>query len=177
MDNFFATINKIINSPVWILAFYVFLFCVVVLWLSLVFWTLKDARKRIEDPLVVAVAVATSFILPFMGTLVYAILRPAEYLAEARERELEMRAMEQELQALRACPSCGELVRPDYLVCPSCRRRLRSSCPTCGRVLEPGWKICPYCAQELKVRRVPPPLEEPARPSGLEEPSGVAESR
>lgn len=160
MDNLFETINRIISSPLWMLALYVFAFCVAVLWLALVFWTFKDARKRIDDPIVVGVAVLTSLILPFMGTLVYAILRPAEYLAEVRERELEMRAMEQELQALRACPACGELIRPDYLACPSCRRPLRSSCLTCGRVLEPGWKICPYCAQDLKVKRVPPPVDE-----------------
>lgn len=160
MDNFFETINKIISSPYWMLALYVFAFCLVVLWLVLVFWTYKDARKRIDDPIIVGVAVLTSLILPLMGTVVYAILRPAEYLAETRERELEMRAMEQELLVLRACPSCGELVQPDYLACPSCRRQLRSACPSCDRVLEPGWKICPYCAHDLKARRVPPPVDE-----------------
>ena len=160
MDELFDTVNRIIGSPLWTLAGYVFGFCVVVLWLALVFWTYKDARKRIEDPVIVAVAVLTSLILPFMGTVVYAILRPAEYLAEVRERELEVRAMEQELEVLRACPSCGELIRPDYLACPSCRRPLRSACPSCDRVLEPGWKICPYCAHDLKARRVPPPADE-----------------
>ena len=70
---------------------------VVVLWLSLVFWTLKDGRKRIEDKLIIAVAVLTSLVFPFIGTLVYTILRPSEYLSDVRERELEMRAMEQEL--------------------------------------------------------------------------------
>ena len=98
MDELFETVNTIIGSPLWTLAGYVFGFCIVVLWLALVFWTYKDARKRIDDPVIVAVAVLTSLILPFMGTVVYAILRPAEYLAEVRERELEVRAMEQELQ-------------------------------------------------------------------------------
>ena len=156
----FETINKIISSPLWVLAVYVFVFCLVVLWLALVFWTYKDARKRIDDPIIVAVAVLTSLVLPFMGTLVYAILRPAEYLAEARERELEVRAMEQELQTMRACPSCGELIRPDYVACPSCRRPLRSTCPSCDRVLEPGWKLCPYCGHDLKPSRVAPPVDE-----------------
>lgn len=161
MDNFFETINNIIRSPYWMLTLYVFAFCLVVLWLVLVFWTFKDARKRIDDPIIVGVSVLTSFVLPFMGTVVYAILRPAEYLAETRERELEMRAMEQELQVLRACPSCGELVRPDYLACPNCSRPLRSACPSCDRVLEPGWKLCPYCAHDLKAKRVAPPADEP----------------
>ena len=160
MDDFFDTINKIITSPYWTLALYVFAFCLAVLWLVLIFWTFKDARKRIDDPIIVGVCVLASLILPFMGTVVYAILRPAEYLAETRERELEMRAMEQELQVLRACPSCGELIRPDYLACPNCRRPLRAACPSCDRVLEPGWKLCPYCAHDLRARRVAPPPDD-----------------
>jgi RNA polymerase subunit RPABC4/transcription elongation factor Spt4 len=159
VDNLFNTINKIISSPYWMLALYVIMFCAVVLWLVLVFWTYKDARKRIDDPVIIGVAVLTSLVLPYIGTLIYAILRPAEYLAEARERELEMRAMEQELHTLRACPSCGEVIRPDYLACPSCRRPLRAACPNCDRVLEPGWKLCPYCAHEVRTRRVAPPVD------------------
>ena len=164
MDSLFETINKIIGSPLWTLALYVLVFCVVVLWLALVLWTYKDARKRIEDPVIVGVSVLTSLVLPFMGTVVYAILRPAEYLAEVRERELEVRAMEQELQIMRACPSCGELVKPEYVACPNCRRTLRSTCPSCDRVQEPGWKLCPYCGYDQKNRRVPPPplVEETA---------------
>lgn len=161
MDSLFETINKIIDSPLWMLSVYIFAFCLAVLWLALVFWTLKDARKRIEDPIIVGVAVLTSLVLPFMGVLVYAILRPAEYIAEARERELEVRAMEQELQIMRACPACGEVIRPDYVACPSCRRPLRSACPACDRVLEPSWKLCPYCGHDPRARRVPPPVDEP----------------
>ena len=48
MDSLFETINKIISSPLWTLALYVLAFCVVILWLALVLWTYKDARKRIE---------------------------------------------------------------------------------------------------------------------------------
>ncbi len=161
MDSAFETVNSIIDSPVWMLSLYVFLFCVVVLWLALVFWTYKDARKRLEDPIIIGVAVLTSLVLPYMGTLIYAMLRPAEYLVEARERELEVRAMEQELQIIRACPACGELIRPDYLACPSCRRVLRSTCPACDRVLEPSWKLCPYCGHDPRAKRIPPPVDEP----------------
>ena len=46
------------------LALYVILFCAVVLWLVLVFWTYKDARKRIDDPVIVGVAVLCSLVLP-----------------------------------------------------------------------------------------------------------------
>jgi len=163
LDSVLSTVNKIIDSPLWMLSAYVFLFCLAVLWLALVFWTFKDARKRIDDPIIVGVAVLTSLVLPYMGTVVYAILRPPEYLAEVRERELEVRAMEQELQVMRACPSCGEVIRPDFVACPSCRRPLRSICPSCDRVLEPGWKLCPFCGHDPRAKRVAPPLDEPTQ--------------
>lgn len=161
MEEFSENIQKILGSPYWGLSFYVLVFCLAVLWLALVIWTYKDARKRIDDLVIVIVAVLTSLVLPYMGTLIYAILRPAEYLAETRERELEMRAMEQELQIMRACPSCGEVIKPDYVACPTCRRALRATCPTCDRVLEPTWKLCPYCGQDPRAKRVAPPSEEP----------------
>lgn len=159
MENLFDTINNVLKSPLLKLAWYLLWFMVVVLWLSLVFWTLKDGRKRIEDKLIIAVAVLTSLVFPFIGTLVYTILRPSEYLSDVRERELEMRAMEQELMAVRACPNCRELVREDYVVCPKCRKTLRSLCTSCGRPLEYSWKICPYCANEVVPRRAPTAVE------------------
>lgn len=168
MDQLSETVNKIIESPIWRLSFYVFLFCVVVLWVAMIIWTYKDARKRIDDLVIVSVAVLTSLVLPYLGTLIYTILRPAEYLAESRERELEMRAMEQELQTMRACPSCGELIRPDYVACPNCRRPLRSACSSCEKVLEPTWKVCPYCGRDPRATRVPPPTGEPGDSERLE---------
>jgi hypothetical protein len=153
LENTFETIRSILASPVWGFVWKLLLFSVGILWAALVLWTLKDARKRIDDWLIIVVAVATSLVFPFIGTLVYTILRPAEYLADARERELEMQAMELELRQIRNCPNCKEPVRDDYLVCPSCRRNLRLICPSCGRPLEYSWKACPYCALDLEMRR------------------------
>jgi RNA polymerase subunit RPABC4/transcription elongation factor Spt4 len=160
VDNLFTTINDIIKSPLLKLAWYLLWFMMVVLWLALVFWTLKDGRKRIEDKLIIAVAVLTSLVFPFIGTLVYTILRPSEYLSDVRERELEMRAMEQELMSVRACPNCRELVRDDYVACPKCRKTLRATCESCGRPVEYSWKICPYCAYDVGPRRAPTGVED-----------------
>jgi RNA polymerase subunit RPABC4/transcription elongation factor Spt4 len=151
VENLFQNINDIIASPIWTLLWYLLWFSIITLWLSLVFWTLKDARKRIEDKLIVAVAAATSLVFPFIGTLVYVMLRPAEYLSDVRERELEMRAMEVELRGVRACPNCREPVREDFIVCPKCRKQLRTMCTTCGRPMEYSWKVCPYCGQEAAL--------------------------
>ncbi len=167
MDNLFESINNILQSPLLRLAWYLLLFSVAVLWLALVFWTLKDARRRIDDALIIVVAVLTSLVFPFIGTLVYTILRPAEYLDDIRERELEMRAMEQELMSTQLCPNCRTLVRDDYIVCPRCRKQLRSTCVSCERPLERSWRVCPYCGEETDQqvsRPEAPALEETAEP-------------
>ena len=71
----------------------------VVMWLALVYWTYADARRRIADPLLVGCATAAS-LFPFVGTIVYMIVRPPEYLDDVRERELEMQAAEARLAEL-----------------------------------------------------------------------------
>src|SRR3954465_10722427 len=68
----------------------------VVLWLALVYWTYADARRRIEDPMLVGCAAAAA-LFPFIGTIVYMIVRPPEYIEDRRERELEIAAAEARL--------------------------------------------------------------------------------
>src|SRR4028119_1029629 len=75
------------------LAVNLILLILVVVWIALIVYTFLDARRRIDDPVLVACATVASFI-PYVGTAVYAILRPPEYLDDARERELEIKAAE-----------------------------------------------------------------------------------
>jgi hypothetical protein len=121
------------------------------IWLALVFWTFADARRRIADPLLVACATAASLFFPFLGTIVYAIVRPPEFLADVHERELEIAAAEARLNQAEGmhCPHCDFEIEKTFLRCPSCLRRLKEPCTTCGRPLDPRWKICPYCEAEV----------------------------
>jgi hypothetical protein len=122
----------------------------VVVWLALVYWTYADARRRIADPLLIGCATVAS-LFPYVGTVVYMIVRPPEYLDDVRERELEMQAAEARLAQLgyHLCPHCDFEVEKDYLRCPSCMRKLKDPCQTCGKPLDPHWKICPYCESEI----------------------------
>jgi hypothetical protein len=121
----------------------------VVIWLALIYWTYSDARRRIADPMLVGCATLCS-VFPFLGTIVYVIVRPPEYLDDARERELEIAAAEARLAELdQGCPYCGFRVESNFLRCPSCLRRLKEPCQTCGKPLDPLWKICPYCESEI----------------------------
>jgi hypothetical protein len=144
------------------------LLSLVVLWLALVYWTYADARRRMEDPMLVGCAVAAAM-FPFIGTIVYMIVRPPEYLEDRHERELEIAAAEARLASLEstACPYCGFEIESSFLRCPSCLRRLKEPCSVCGKPLDPRWKICPYC--EAEVGHVAEPRrrgERPLRASG-----------
>jgi hypothetical protein len=132
------------------LAVNLLLLFLVVIWLALIYWTFADARRRIADPLLVGCSTAAS-VFPFVGTIVYLIVRPPEYLEDVRERELEIQAAEARLSTLEHlhCQYCGFEVEKDFLRCPSCLRRLREPCTVCAKPLDPRWKICPYCEAEV----------------------------
>jgi hypothetical protein len=129
-------------------------FFVIVFWLSVGYWVFKDARRRIEDPWLVAMATVLGLVPPFVGALIYMLFRPPEYLEEVRERDLEIKAMEQRLARRDLhCPVCRADVDPLFLVCPVCTTRLRQSCRNCKAPLEAMWQVCPYC--ETPAEAVP----------------------
>jgi Double zinc ribbon len=116
-----------------------------VFWLASVYWTYKDARRRIDDPWVVAIATMVG-VVPYVGPLVYMLFRPPEYLEDVRERELEIKAMEERLSRRDAyCPVCRSPVDAGFLVCPICATKLRQACINCRAPLEALWQVCPYC--------------------------------
>ncbi|HEY8303953.1 MAG TPA: zinc ribbon domain-containing protein [Solirubrobacteraceae bacterium] len=121
----------------------------VVLYGSLVYWTYADARRRIVDPMLIGCATAAS-LFPFVGTIVYMILRPPEYLEDVRERELELQAAEGRLHELdhSLCPHCDYRIERDFVRCPSCLRKLKERCANCSKPLDRAWTICPYCEAE-----------------------------
>ena len=57
----------------------------IVVYFALIYWTYLDAKRRIEDPVLIACATAAS-VFPFVGTVVYTILRPPEFREDREER-------------------------------------------------------------------------------------------
>ena len=133
----------------------------VVVYLALIAYTYLDARRRLEDPVLVGCATVAS-LFPFVGVIVYSILRPPEFLEDRRERELEIRASELRVKQLEenSCPNCEHPVERTYLRCPNCRARIKDPCESCGKPVDPRWSLCPYC--ETPTRRAEP---EPAASS------------
>ena len=123
---------------------------VVVLYLALIYWTYADARRRIEDPMLIGCATAAAF-FPFVGPIIYMVLRPPEYLEDVHERELETQAAEARLHQLEIslCPHCDYRIESDFVRCPSCLRKLKERCVNCNRPLDQTWTICPYCEADV----------------------------
>src|SRR3954447_15613577 len=160
-----AALFGITNSGLSLFVNLLILFLVVV-WLALIAWTYLDARRRIRDPVLIACATGAS-LFPFVGTIVYAILRPPEFIDDARERDLEIRASQLRVRQLQeqSCPNCEFPIERTSLRCPNCRVRVKDPCDSCGKPIDPRWTLCPYC--ETPVRRSEsPPRRASSRSSG-----------
>jgi hypothetical protein len=159
-----------------------FVLMLVVVYLALIVWTYLDARRRVSDPFLVGCATIAAFI-PYIGAAVYAILRPPEFLEDAHERELEIRAAELRVRQLTelSCPNCEYPVEKNYLRCPNCQHRLKDPCPSCGKPVDPRWALCPYCesplegrAKRQRAKRQPARRKSTAPPSPSASPEGSA---
>lgn len=124
----------------------------IALWLTLIFWAVRDIRQRTRDPIaqVISVLLVAVFFLP--GHWLYLILRPRYTLIEVYERSLEEEALLQDLEDQKACPACKRRVSDEFLVCPSCRTQLKEPCHSCSKPLAYAWIACPYCGLEKPPR-------------------------
>ena len=139
----------------------------VVVYVALIAYTYLDARRRLEDPVLIACATVAS-LFPFVGTVIYSILRPPEFLEDKKERELEIRAAELRLRHLQesSCPNCQFPVERSWLRCPSCRARIKDPCESCGKPVDPRWAICPHCEAPTRRAAAQPERRSAAPPEG-----------
>jgi RNA polymerase subunit RPABC4/transcription elongation factor Spt4 len=166
-------ISKILDSPIVRLALEGIAFYFVLLWAATAYWAYRDLQTRTTNP--VAPYLAAALIIIFtpiffiFGVIVYRILRPRETVAEANERALAEEAMMVEIEAQPHCANCGRQVHEDWIICPTCRNRLRRVCPNCSRLVELDWSLCAWCGKDferpdlLQEVLVAPPKGRPAR--------------
>lgn len=96
-DDPFEAVSDFFSSSVWSFMSIVLRVFVVALWLALAVWTYQDARRRLTQPYLIAGYAVMALVLPIVGTVIYLLLRPPEYLMDARERDLELLALERRL--------------------------------------------------------------------------------
>ena len=155
-DDLLGGVKDFFDSGTWTVTRNLTVFFVVVFWLATAYWVYKDARRRIEDPWLVAMATVLGLVPPFVGPIIYLFFRPPEYIEDVRERELEIRAMEERLSKRDLhCPVCRAAVEATFLVCPVCTTRLKQACVKCNAPLEALWQICPHCATPVVTPALP----------------------
>ena len=149
-----SEISKFLDSPIVKLALEGIAFYFVLLWAATAYWAYRDLQTRTTNP--VAPYLAAALIIIFtpiffvFGVIVYRILRPRETVAEANERALAEEAMMVEIEAQPHCANCGRQVHEDWIICPTCRNRLRRVCPNCSRLVELDWSLCAWCGKDFE---------------------------
>lgn len=144
----FQVITSFLESPVLRIGGQLVLLLFVALWVALVYWTYTDANRRGALSILWGIV---AVIFPYVGTLIYLIVRPPEFLADSRERELGLAVLERELRSnIHLCPNCRNLVEKDFLVCPVCNWELKKPCVNCERPMNMEWETCPYCGTDQR---------------------------
>jgi RNA polymerase subunit RPABC4/transcription elongation factor Spt4 len=150
---------------------------VVLLWGATAYWAYRDLQTRTSNPVAPYLAAAliilfTPLLFPF-GVIIYRIVRPSETVAETNERALAEEAMMVEIEAQPHCANCGRQVHEDWIICPTCRNRLRRVCPNCSRLVELDWSLCAWCGKDferpelLQEVAVPPPVGRPLKEAAV----------
>lgn len=143
---YFTNIMDFFKLPIWRNLIYGIIFIIVILWLAFVYWTYRDARLRNTSAIFWAIIV---LVFNFLGLIIYLILRPPEFIEDVVERSLEIRRMETILDSnISRCPTCGKMVKEEFVLCPYCRKKLKKICIQCEKPLNLDWKVCPYCKTE-----------------------------
>lgn len=129
---------------------------IVVIWLASAYWAFRDMQGRTANPVLpyLAAALVVGFTPVFFlfGVLVYRIVRPQERLGEAYERGLAEEALIAEIEQIEHCATCGRKVHADWIICPTCRTRLKRVCPHCSKLVGLDWSLCAWCGRDFERR-------------------------
>ena len=132
---------------------------IVLIWLASAFWAYRDMRLRSASaftPYVAAAAIIVFTPVFFLfGLLLYRIVRPKETIAEVNERTLAEEAILAEVASHAHCANCSRPVHEDWIICPTCRNRLRRVCPNCERLIELDWTLCAWCGKDFERAEAP----------------------
>lgn len=167
------TIDGIVNNPIVQLGVRAVLVYIVLIWLATAWWAFRDMQHRTSNP--IAPFLAAGLIVLFtpalfiFAILLYRIVRPKEAVAVANERALAEEAMMAEIEARPHCANCSRAVHEEWIICPSCRNRLRRVCPTCSRLVELDWSLCAWCGKDFdrQEAQIPAYVPGPARPNPI----------
>jgi hypothetical protein len=154
-----STFTGVVESEAFQVLIYVVIAYLVLIWLASAFWAYRDMRLRSASAITPYVAALFIIVLTpvffLFGLLVYRIVRPKETIAEVNERALAEEAMMAEVASHAHCANCSRPVHEEWIICPTCRNRLRRVCPNCEHLIELDWTLCAWCGKDFERAEAP----------------------
>jgi len=119
------------------------------LWLSIIIWVTRDALERSSSILFQAFSILLNIAIPYLGVLLYLIIRPRRTALDSYYDELERNMLEAPSVSGSACSKCLTPVDENYKFCPNCGETLKKNCPHCKKPFPIIWNICPHCGKNV----------------------------
>ncbi len=148
MNNGFAFLNSFDMTKLltYVLSFAIAFF--LALWFGLILWVFRDIRSRTRDPFMIILSILFMIFLSIPGIFIYLIIRPAKTFEQKYQDAIEEEALLREIGISEKCPSCGQNIQKEWIVCPYCHTKIKKKCVHCGEAIELPWNICPYCGEQ-----------------------------
>ncbi len=169
---FTDAIGGFIGSPIVQLGIQAIALYIAIIWVAVAFWAFRDMQLRTSNPvlpyLAATLIIAFTPLFFIFAVPVYKIVRPQERMGEAFERGLAEEALMAEIEAIEHCATCRRKVHEEWILCPTCRTRLKRVCPNCNKLVGLEWSLCAWCGRDFERREavgaigaVPRPVREP----------------
>jgi len=159
LNNITKSFSDIVESDFVQIAIRLIGIYLVVLWLASAYWAFRDMQQRSDNVILPYVAAAGIILFtPLFFVLaiwIYKIVRPHEKIGEVWERNLAEEALLAEVEAIHHCPGCERRIDDEWIICPSCRTRLKRVCPNCSRLVGMDWSLCAWCGKDFERREIP----------------------
>ncbi|MGD0834398.1 MAG: zinc ribbon domain-containing protein [Candidatus Dormibacteria bacterium] len=140
---------------------------VALLAIAVAFNVVRDARRRSHSWAFAIFAFLLAFLPPFLGAIIYVVIRPPRPLDEERALAAEAQILAEPVvvdRPTRPCPTCGRDLEEDFVMCPYCRTQFARRCAACEHTLRLGWPVCPFCGAEVGGRSLPQPAPRAVSP-------------
>jgi RNA polymerase subunit RPABC4/transcription elongation factor Spt4 len=154
-----STFNDVVDSEIVQFGVRAIGIYLVILWLATAYWAFRDMQQRSDNAILPYLAAA--FIILFTPLFFvfafwfYKIVRPHEKIGEVWERNLAEEALLAEVESVHHCPGCERRIDDEWIICPSCRTRLKRVCPNCSRLVGMDWSLCAWCGKDFERREAP----------------------
>jgi RNA polymerase subunit RPABC4/transcription elongation factor Spt4 len=135
----------------------------VIIWLASAYWAFRDMQQRSDNAILPYIAAAGIILFTpiffIFAVWIYKIVRPHEKIGEVWERNLAEEALLAEVESIHHCPTCERRIDDEWIICPTCRTRLKRVCPNCSRLVGMDWSLCAWCGKDFERREAPAAIE------------------